>query len=157
MRVTSPLADAMGAVADALRGVYNDGERLALYANANTGVKSGPVLIGEVYDGWEKGRERQGELPTVIVYISDEWTSEILQTVVAFSVFTDEDALVLENCKPKEVARFGDEFAYRMQSTGRLGGARPLVPVTAGTYTRVSEAGEIRVTEDGAERVLEAA
>lgn len=129
MRVTSPLADAMGAVADALRGVYNEGERFALFRQAVSNNKAGLELIGEVYENVEKARDRKGEPPTVIVYINDEWTSEILQTVAAFSVFTDEDALVLEGCKPLEVARFGDEYSYRMQSTGRLAGTRPLIAV----------------------------
>lgn len=160
MQVTSPLADALAAKADALRSVYNEGERLALFRNAVTNNKASFEVIGEVVDGWQKERRRfergQEQPPAIIVYINDTWTSAVLETVVGFGVFIDEDAILLERCQPEGIARMGDEIAFRLRSTGRTAGTYPLAGDVS-VYARATEDGEIRITEDGIERVLEAA
>lgn len=124
--ITSPLADALAAKADALRDVYNSGERLLLFREAASGVKTGLELIGEFTGSWQKERRRfeRGEVqpPAIVCYFDDTWTPDALAVVAAFGVFTDEDAIVRDKCKPEGIARFGDEIGMRLRSTGRLAG-----------------------------------
>jgi hypothetical protein len=128
--VTSPLADALAAKADALRDVYNAGERLLLFRQAESGVKTGLELIGEFTGSWQKERRRfergEEQLPAIVCYFDDTWTPEALSVVAAFGVFTDEDAIVRDKCRTEGVARFGDEIGMRLRSTGRLAGAYAL-------------------------------
>lgn len=127
--VTSPLADALAAKADALRDVFNEGERLVLFRHAVAGVKGSYELIGEFTGSWQKERRRfergEEQLPAVVCYFDDTWTPDALAEVVVFGVFTDEEAIVRDKCRLEGVARFGDEIGMRLRSTGRL----------AGTYT----------------------
>jgi hypothetical protein len=129
----NPLADAFAAVADAVRGVTNDGERLFLFGHEAVGVKSADVLLGEVHSGWEKVERSFHDAaqtpPTVIVYGSDDWPLETLATVKSWVILKDgATSGERHGCRLEGVAQYGDEYAQRLVSTGR-----------AGTYTLPEE------------------
>jgi hypothetical protein len=154
----NPLADAMAAAADALRGVFNEGERLFLFGTSVASSKEGFTLLGEVAAGWEKvGRsfeDTSQESPTVIVYLSDEWTRAELAAVRAWAILPDGATSGARHlCTLEGVAQYGDEIAMRLRSTGRAG--TYTLPVEEEAFAIVTSGGDTWVTDSGEEIVYQ--
>ena len=154
----SPLADALSAKADALRDIFNEGERLFLFSHAVASNKGGDVLLGEVTAGWQKVRrrfERNPEAaPELLVFFDPTWTRATLETVRAFAILADGAAAGAKDlCRPAGVARYGDEIAMRLVSTGRAG--TYTLPV-ADVNNFLLESGDALLLESGDQLLLEA-